>query len=341
MQALILSEQNEGSSLPCGIASALLLPVLSRPAIWHLMTMLKDWGVTGVTFAPQSPKDLLDPVLVNGDRWGVSIEFPQVLKDCISESEDVLSGSGESSEWIVLSPGWVGMGVKPEFTLNDGSNGNKVIVHCSESDGSETGLWVLEEGALKRVLDGYENGDSLTCDEFKNLVKSSNLERVETTSFLLKGDISTIDDFLKTNMEALKGELPLMSGDTTEISTGVLVGSGTSIDPSATLTAPLYIGNNCVIAAGAVLSGSVIGDGTAVGRHCIINNSVIDSDTFVGNVTEILEAFARRCRLHKGGYKAWLTVGDPFLLSDINTPMSMSLKEIVKGLLDLAKDQLS
>jgi len=356
MRALILSDRTNGNDLPCGVESSLLLPVLNRPAIWHLMSMIKDWGISGVTFGPEQPEELLAPILANGDRWGVTIDFPGNIETIIPSrdmidnttnmtddpTDEVTDGGTEDNKWLVVAPGWVGLGIMPEFPSHKEKKNRQVLVHCSEDDRSETGLWVLSEESLKEVLSGNnEDNGSLSCDKFRNLLLKADLERVETTSFLIQGMVNTIDDFLKTNLEALKGLLPLMSGDTTEISPGILIGSGTTIDPTAELTGPLYVGNGCVVSAGAVLSGSIIGDGTAIGRDCVINNAIIDENTFVGNMTEVVKAYASKCRLHRGGNCEWLIIEDPFLLSNINIPMDMSLKEIVKGVFDLAKDHFS
>jgi dTDP-glucose pyrophosphorylase len=94
MKAIFLADSKR--KLPCECESALLLPIVNRPVVWHQMNMLKDWGVTEVVFADQGLKPSLQGILAGGDRWGVEVSYASAAKTF-----------DDAKRWIVLAPGWV------------------------------------------------------------------------------------------------------------------------------------------------------------------------------------------------------------------------------------------
>lgn len=61
----------------------------------------------------------------------------------------------------------------------------------------------------------------------------------------------------------------------------VQIGRGCSIDPSAVIQGPTYIGNNVNIGAGSVIDVSIIGDNVDIGQDCQIQLSVVSDRCFL------------------------------------------------------------
>ena len=99
---------------------------------------------------------------------------------------------------------------------------------------------------------------------------------------------------------------------------GILVGHGTSIHPSATLTAPLYIGNNCCIAERAhVGPNTVIGDNCVIDASSAVCNSLVLAGTYIGEGLDVSNCMADRDRLVHATLGASLSLSDEFLLSAV------------------------
>ncbi len=64
-------------------------------------------------------------------------------------------------------------------------------------------------------------------------------------------------------------------------SAAVRVGKGCSIDPSAVITGPTYIGNNVSIGAGVVIDNCTIGDDVTIDAGCVLFQSTVANNCFL------------------------------------------------------------
>lgn len=84
-------------------------------------------------------------------------------------------------------------------------------------------------------------------------------------------DLGTPARYLEASRDVLLGKVPLARfrrasplGRSAEVAPGVRAGEGASIDPSARVAAPAYVGAGCVVPAGARVEDAVLWDGTAL-----------------------------------------------------------------------------
>ncbi|MBC8171609.1 MAG: multidrug transporter [Anaerolineae bacterium] len=66
-----------------------------------------------------------------------------------------------------------------------------------------------------------------------------------------------------------------------QASGAVKIGKGCSIDPSATITGPATIGDNCAIGAGVILDNCTIGDNVTIDAGCVLMMSTVASNCFL------------------------------------------------------------
>ncbi|MCU0499824.1 MAG: multidrug transporter [Anaerolineae bacterium] len=66
-----------------------------------------------------------------------------------------------------------------------------------------------------------------------------------------------------------------------QASGAVKIGKGCSIDPSAVITGPASIGDNCSIGAGAIIDNCTIGDNVTVDAGCVLMMSTIGNNCFL------------------------------------------------------------
>jgi mannose-1-phosphate guanylyltransferase / phosphomannomutase len=137
------------------------------------------------------------------------------------------------------------------------------------SDTINTGIYVLEKETLGLVPKA--RGNKSDCDFSKDLFPYLLKNKLPLYGATLSGywrDVGSLDDYIKTNLEALKGKinLPLARG---------------------------FIKNGCIIAAGVKLSrntkivNSVIGKGSCIAPGAVIKNSIIWNNAEIDNNTSI------------------------------------------------------
>jgi mannose-1-phosphate guanylyltransferase/phosphomannomutase len=114
-------------------------------------------------------------------------------------------------------------------------------------------------------------------------------------------DVGTTGAYLKAHEDILDGRVQVdVSGF--ELRPGVWVGKGSSIDPTVRIVAPVFVGENCTIDAGAVLgSYSTIGANTQIAERGEVQRSVIGENAYLGPSVRVEGAvLGRSCDLRTG-----------------------------------------
>ncbi|MDB5042087.1 MAG: Nucleoside-diphosphate-sugar pyrophosphorylase [Candidatus Eremiobacteraeota bacterium] len=147
------------------------------------------------------------------------------------------------------------------------------------SDTINTGIYVLEPG----ILDLMERGK--IYDFSKDLFPLMLRDGAKLGGWVFDAywtDIGNLEQYQQANYDAISSKLHI-THEGTEVAPGVWAGEGTRIDPEARIDAPVVLGRDVRIAAGASICGpTVIGDRTIVERGATINRSVMWEDCYVG-----------------------------------------------------------
>jgi mannose-1-phosphate guanylyltransferase / phosphomannomutase len=100
-------------------------------------------------------------------------------------------------------------------------------------------------------------------------------------------DVGTTAAYLKAHEDILNGAVEVdIAGF--ELRPGVWLGKGSSVDPTAEIVGPVYIGENCSIDADVELgSYSTIGANTRVGERAIVRHSVIGENAYLGPAVRV------------------------------------------------------
>jgi NDP-sugar pyrophosphorylase family protein len=102
---------------------------------------------------------------------------------------------------------------------------------------------------------------------------------------------------------------------------GVWTGLNCTISPKAELKAPCWIGKNVFVGAGTIIeAGSIIENGSFIESACLIANSRIGPDTFVGQCSEILGSLALGDTLINLQSGLATKVPDKFMLCALRQP---------------------
>ncbi len=345
MKALLLAPSTADGMDECGGRdlerewNSAIWPVMNKAAVWHLVTLMKDWGVERILCAPWYAADPgVRTTLGGGERWSMEILYPADPRELIR----LMEGGGDDT-LIVVSPTFVGLGT-PEAFLAAGVPRKVVLEAAAPPLGADeprsTGLWSLRGSLMVSILEsaGGRNGmrgggrTRLDAPTFRELVRRSGAGLESRNASLVWCPVDDVKSLLDANMAALEGLLPLLTHEAEEKSEGVWVGAGSVISDKAHLVPPVFIGENVVVCEGAVVERSVIGSGSVLSEECIVRNAVVGDDTFVGRLTELEEALVRGNVLQHAAAPHPTVVTDPFLLSDRRRGWRVNVFTLLKGL---------
>ncbi len=166
------------------------------------------------------------------------------------------------------------------------------------SDTINTGIYVLEPEIFDRIP-----GDRAV--DFSGEVFPAVLESGEPLfGCVVDGyweDVGTTAAYLKAHEDILDGRVQVdVSGF--ELSPGVWIGKGSSIDPSVRIDGPAFIGENCTIDADVHVGAyTTIGANTQVAERAELQRSVIGENSYVGPSARVEGAvLGRSCDLRTG-----------------------------------------
>ena len=123
--------------------------------------------------------------------------------------------------------------------------------------------------------------------------------------------VATLAELLRTTRDMLAAHAAT-TGQT------VTRGRGCRIHPSARLRGPVHLGQGVRIGANAVVGPNVaIGDGALIDKDAMIENAVVQPDTYLGHGLELRNAAAKGNLLANGRLDTVVEVTDPDLLSGV------------------------
>lgn len=103
-----------------------------------------------------------------------------------------------------------------------------------------------------------------------------------------------------------------------EVEPGIWLSRNVVLHPTARLTPPLYVGDNCQIGAGVKLGpDAVIGNGCVLDSHCMITNSVIFPGSYVGEALELEDVIVDKNRLINARVGIAVTITEDFVLGSL------------------------
>lgn len=271
-----------------------LLPLADRPFLQHVIESVARQNIARFEFVLSHLPEKIEAWLGDGARWGCSFRYHLVpaggdvfhLARTVAAGldEDVLLGSGVRLPEIDISAA----PVNTAFCLQDGT---------------WTGWAILARG-----------GSSLTA------TLADELPRISVARCL---SLETAEDFLRSQRDALEGNFPglLMAGR--QVEPGIWISRNVSLHPTAKVTGPVYIGENCRIGRGAKLGPSaVIGENCIVDAQSLVINSLVAAGTYIGEALELDSVIVDRNRLVNVRLRTSFLASETFLLSSLTVRAS-------------------
>ncbi len=296
-----------------------LAPVANKPVMEHIVDLLRKHGFTEIVATLHYLADEIESYFGDGSAFGVSMHYvvedtPLGTAGAVKLAADLL---GDESFLIISGDALTDLdltalvadhqrtGAAATITLQRVANPLEFGVVITDdsrritrflekpswgeifSDTINTGIYVLGP----EVLGYMERGKSydFSRDIFPRLLHENKLvSGYIATEYWT--DIGNLQQYQQANYDALMGKVRVdIAG--TEITPGVWTGEGCRIDPQAVLTAPLVLGRNVVVEAGAQIGGdTVLGNATIVARNASIARTVAWADCYFGESCQVAGA---------------------------------------------------
>jgi len=278
-----------------------MVPVVDRPAIVHIIELLKRHGITEVVITLQYLAAVIQEHLGDGSTFGMKIHYTveesplgtagsvRLGREWLDDTFMVISGDAltdfdltaavqyhtqrKSTATIVLKrmPNPLEYGV---VIIDDDGRVRQFQEKPSWgevfSDTVNTGIYILEP----KIFDYYEDEQVF---DFSSQLFPILLEKNDPMfGYVADGywcDIGSIPDYMTASADYLLGnvDLPHLGTELTPGS-GIWVESEVEIDRDAQLTGPLYLGTGVRIKAGAIIRGpAVIRESTIIESRATID----------------------------------------------------------------------
>jgi mannose-1-phosphate guanylyltransferase / phosphomannomutase len=294
-----------------------MVPVVDRPAIVHIIELLKRHGITEVVITLQYLAAVVQEHLGDGSTFGMKIHYTveesplgtagsvRLGREWLDDTFMVISGDAltdfdltaaiqyhtqrKATATIILKrmPNPLEYGV---VIIDDDGR----VLQFQEkpswgevfSDTVNTGIYIFEP----KIFDYYDDEQVF---DFSSQLFPILLEKNDPMfGYVADGywcDIGSIPDYMTASADYLLGKVDLPH-EGTELTpdSRIWVEKEVEIDKDAQLTGPLYIGAGVRIKAGAVIRGpAVIRESTIIESRATIDRAVIWRNCYIGERAEV------------------------------------------------------
>lgn len=300
-----------------------LLPVVNRPIMEYVLRLLRRHGIRDAVVTVQYLASLIRRYFGDGSELGMTLHYateetPLGTAGSVKNASDYLRGepfiviSGDALTDIDLTdlihfhetkggPVTVCLTrVKDpvEFGITIVDDDNRVIRFLEKptwgevfSDTVNTGIYVIDP----EVLDHVPAGEVVdwSADVFPALMA----EGTPIYGFVAEGyweDVGTHESYVRAQADVLDRKVDA-DIDGFEVSPGVWVGEGAEVDPDATITGPVYIGDYAKVERVELGEHTVLGSNVVVRSGASLERVVVHDNVYVGP-----QALLRACVIGRG-----------------------------------------
>lgn len=296
-----------------------LLNVGGVPFLEHQLARLAGAGVEHVVLATSYRAELFEPVLGDGSRWGLRLDYvleeePLGTAGAIRNVAAALDGDPEGAVVILNGDILSGHDLRKQLadfeTPRDGQRVD-VSLHLvqvpdarpfgcvpTDASGRVTGFMEKSEHPVtnqvnagcyvfrRRIIDEIPPGRvvSVERETFPELVERGRLVvgYVETAYWR---DVGTPEALVAASQDLVTGVAPSPALDHDPAAARVL--DGADVDPTARLDRGSLVDQGARVEAGARVSGSVVMRGAVVGPDAVVEDSVVGPSAVVGEAARL------------------------------------------------------
>jgi len=287
-----------------------MLPLVGRPMMEHIISLLRRHGITDIVVTVAFLPNVIRNYFGDGSELGVRMVYA-TEETPLGTAGSVGNAKAELDERFLVISGDVltDIDLTSVIEFHEKNQAMATLALCAVENPLEFGIVITrEDGSIERFLekpgwgqvfsDTINTGIYVLEPEIFDLIpegRSVDFSSEVFPAVLESGgalfgyvadsyweDVGTTAAYLKAHEDILNGKVEVdIAGF--ELRPGVWVGKGSSVDPTAEIVGPAYIGENCSIDAEVELGAySTVGANTRVGERAIVRHSVIGENAYLG-----------------------------------------------------------
>ncbi|MFO1424548.1 MAG: NDP-sugar synthase [Candidatus Competibacteraceae bacterium] len=308
MQALIFADRLGRELEPLTERTCVaLLPVVGKRVLEHTLEALVAAGVREAVVAISPFADQVRAVIGDGSRWGMRLDYVLTQGE---EDPDAMVERYQNriqAEVLVLRGDVLRGAALGEFLRRAGEIGGPIV------------LGRAVDAPISLCLNRAAGRDGLEplCWTREPRTPGSAWPVVELPTGALNR-LDSLAAYHRANLDAAAGRFPGLIVPGRQVALGLTVGLRSKVSPRSLRQGIAFVGRNCRIEPSAAFHGEVvIANRVIVDRHVILRDSVILSDTYIGELLEVQNAIVWGNHLIRVDTGAVLPVIETFLLADL------------------------
>jgi mannose-1-phosphate guanylyltransferase/phosphomannomutase len=306
-----------------------MLPLVGRPMMEHIVSLLRRHGVHDIVVTVAFLPDAIRNYYGDGSELGVRMVYA-TEETPLGTAGSVRNARQELDERFLVISGDVltDIDLTSVIEFHAKRAALATLALCAVDNPLEFGIVIThEDGSVERFLEkpgwGQVFSDTINTGiyvlepeifdlipegrsvDFSSEVFPAALEAGQPVfGYVADGyweDIGTTAAYLKAHRDILDGRVEVdMTGF--ELRPGVWLGKGSSVDPSARIDGPAFIGENCTIEQDAVLGAySTIGANVRMAARAEVRHAVIGENAYLGPSSRVEgTVLGRACDLRHG-----------------------------------------
>ncbi len=306
-----------------------MLPLVGRPMMEHIVSLLRRHGITDIVVTVAFLPNAIRSYFGDGSELGVSMVYA-TEETPLGTAGSVRNAREQLTERFLVISGDVltDIDLSSVIAFHEKNEALATIALCAVENPLEFGIVITrEDGTIERFLEkpgwGQVFSDTINTGiyvlepeifdsipdgrsvDFSGEVFPTVLDAGQPLyGYVAAGyweDVGTTAAYLKAHEDILDGKVEVdVAGF--ELRPGVWIGKGSSIDPSARIDSPAFVGENCTIDEAVVIGAySTVGANTQVAARAELQRSVIGENSYLGPATRVEGAvLGRSCDLRVG-----------------------------------------
>jgi mannose-1-phosphate guanylyltransferase/phosphomannomutase len=282
-----------------------MTPLLNKPIIEHIIELLKKHSITDLILILYHQGEIIRDYFKDGKKFGVKIQYVKPDADYGTAGAVYYGYEQINDRFIIISGDVVtdfdlSKAIKfherrksiATLVLTRAKNPLQFGIVLTDKDGRitkffekpswsevfsdtiNTGIYVLDKETLGLVPKA--RGNKADCDFSKDLFPYLLRNKLPLYGAILSGywrDVGSLEDYISTNLEALKGKINL-DINKKNLKNGNLIASNAKVSRKAVITNSI-IGSKCYIAPKSVIKNSIIWSYASIDENSKIEGSVI------------------------------------------------------------------
>lgn len=288
-----------------------MLPLMDRPFLQHVVEYLVARDINHFEVVVSHMPEQIERLLRHGHRWGSSVKY-HLARDAdkcyrrlkaiwpVEGDEPVLIGHGDSLPPLGL-------------VLQDLAGQTPVFFNHSTPEGSNWTGWAVLSAKDLAGLDLKSDFKALAAS-----IKALDPAGTKIVEVDRPLEMNSYSGMLDAHRQILAKDFKGLLNAGLEADPGIWISRNVSLNPTARIIAPVFIGENCRIDAGVQLGpNAVIGADCSLDQSCSVSDSIILPGSYVGRGLELSGCLVDRSRLINIALGVDVSMADDFLLGSL------------------------